>query len=47
MNNFKTTKHTSKLDVLVSGRRVGGLAQSDRGEIWFEYDPGWLTSSPP
>ena len=44
MNNFKTTKHTSKLDVLASGRRVGGLAKSDRGEIWFEYDPGWIKS---
>ena len=33
MNKLKTIKHTSKLDVLISGNRVGGLAKSDRGEI--------------
>ncbi len=44
MKSLKTIKHTSKLDVLLGGRRVGGLAQSDRGEIWFEYDPGWIKS---
>jgi serine/threonine-protein kinase HipA len=44
MNKLKTMKHTSKLDVLISGNRVGGLAKSDRGEIWFEYDPVWIKS---
>ena len=44
MNKLKAIKHTSRLDVLISGSRVGGLAKSDRGEIWFEYDPAWIKS---
>ncbi len=37
----------SKLDVYISGTRVGGLAKSDRAEIWFEYDPGWIKTGFP
>ena len=37
----------SKLDVYISGTRVGGLAKSDRAEIWFEYDPLWIKTGFP
>lgn len=41
---MKPQKHIFELDVLLGGNRVGGLAKSDRGEIWFEYDPVWIKS---
>ena len=31
-----------KLSVLMGGRRVGTLAQTPAGEVFFEYDPQWL-----
>ena len=36
--------HGSRLEVLLAGQRVGDLALSPRGEIWFAYDPSWIKS---
>jgi serine/threonine-protein kinase HipA len=35
-------KHAQTLQVSMSGEVVGTLAQSERGQIWFEYDPTWI-----
>ena len=35
-------QHVTQLDVLMAGRRVGGLAMDARGVIWFAYDTGWV-----
>ena len=37
-----TTHHTLKLSVLMAGEAVGTLAQDERGQLWFEYDAGWV-----
>ena len=37
-------KHAQTLQVSMSGEVVGTLAQSERGQIWFEYDPTWIKS---
>jgi serine/threonine-protein kinase HipA len=40
-------KHARLLDVYISSDRVGQLAQNERGEIWFEYDPLWIKTGFP
>ena len=35
-------KHVLELDVTCDGRRVGRLAQGERGKIFFQYDRTWL-----
>jgi serine/threonine-protein kinase HipA len=40
-------KHVRLLDVWIASNRVGQLAQNERGEIWFEYDPLWIKTGFP
>lgn len=35
-------KHVLELEVTCDGRRVGRLAQGERGKIFFQYDHAWL-----
>ena len=37
-------KHMQKLQVSMAGVAVGTLAQTERGQIWFEYDTSWIQS---
>lgn len=37
-------KHVKELQVSMAGVAVGTLAQTERGQIWFEYDPAWIQS---
>jgi HipA-like protein len=37
-------KHVQKLQVSMAGLAVGTLAQTERGQIWFEYDTAWIQS---
>ena len=37
-------KHVQKLQVSMAGLAVGTLAQTERGQIWFEYDAAWIQS---
>ena len=41
---IKKAKHTEQLQVLMAGIPVGTLAQSNRGQIWFEYEPSWINA---
>jgi serine/threonine-protein kinase HipA len=40
-------KHVRLLDVWIASNRVGQLAQNERGQIWFEYDPLWIKTGFP
>jgi serine/threonine-protein kinase HipA len=37
-------KHVKELQVSMAGLAVGTLAQTERGQIWFEYNPAWIQS---
>ena len=37
-------QHVTQLQVVYDGRPVGQLAKTSREEIWFEYDPAWVSS---
>ena len=40
-------KHVKRLEVWIASNRVGLLGESERGEIWFEYDPLWIKNGFP
>jgi hypothetical protein len=37
-------KHVDRLKVMFGAAEVGMLAVGDRGQIFFEYAPQWLTT---
>ena len=47
MSRSGPIKHVKRLEVWIASRRVGLLGESERGEIWFEYDPLWIKTGFP